>query len=282
MTAICAGIDLPACAAARFIHRGIGGVEFFDFPAAAMETLDDTCRGLAAQGYRRMSFHAPMPRPAHFPFDGVTCFFLNEDPAKRELSFHVVEESLRHARNRGAAYVVTHLNYGRTDTSDAAIAGQLARSACARLAELSRSYGVPIHIEFAAYTTAFHEPRGFVEVVAPHRELGICLDIGHARIGAALRRRDYFSDICVLAPHARSMHLWNTRGDGPEHVPLHPSQSPAEGWIDVERTLAAVLTHCPDIPVVFEYPVEKLTPDIQAGYDWVGRMVTAFRADKNE
>lgn len=68
------------------------------------------------------------------------------------------------------------------------------------------------------------------------------------------------------------MHLWNTQGDDPEHIPLHPVQSPAEGWIDLERTLRIVLTHNPEINIVFEYPIAEIDHHIQSGYDWIKTM----------
>jgi hypothetical protein len=52
-------------------------------------------------------------------------------------------------------------------------------------------------------------------------------------------------------------------------VPLHPSQSPADGWIDVPAAMQTVLAHNPGVHIIFEYPVESVTPRIQEGYDWI-------------
>jgi predicted deacylase len=100
-------------------------------------------------------------------------------------------------------------------------------------------------------------------------------------LGARMHGRDYLADIGALAPYARAMHLWNTRGEDFSHTPLHPSQSPAYGWIDLERTLETVVAANPQIAIVFEYPVEELTPDIQAGYDWIADLVAASQ-DRNK
>jgi endonuclease IV len=266
-------ISLPYSSEASYLHRGLGHVEFFDYPLNDMAELKKSYEEMAVNGHKGLSFHAPMPRPVFFPFSGVTCFFLNEEPERRDLSFQVIEDTLQYARDWGADYVVTHLTYGRTDTSDPNKAKQLAREACERLAALSNDYRVPINIEFAAYTQAFNEPEQFIELVSQHTELGICIDTGHTMFGAQIHKRDYFDDIAILAPHTRSMHLWNTRCEVHDHIPLHPSQSPQEGWIDIEQTLEIVLAQNTNCTIIFEYPVVEVTSNIQEGYDWIENIV---------
>jgi sugar phosphate isomerase/epimerase len=256
------------------LHRGLDGVELFDFPHAASGALRETLADLRREGHARLSFHSPMPRPGYFHHSGVSCFFLHEDAALRALSLRVLEETLVHARAWGAAYVVTHLTYGKTDSTDPPRAAALAREACVELAALSERHGLPIDIEFAAYSAAFARPADFLAAIDELPQLGICLDIGHVALGAHLRQRSYFEDIRTLAPRARSMHLWNTRG--PEdrgHVALHPTQRPEEGWIDIEPTLRLVLAHNPQVNIVFEYPVAEVTAEIREGYDWIAGLV---------
>lgn len=265
--------SLPAHSEACLLHRGIRHVEFFDYPSNAMDALRETYKKLEASGFKGLSFHVPMPRPSSYPYSGVACFFLNENRQLRELSYLVVEETLRHARSWNADFVVTHLTYGKTDTADPLLAKELAQKACKRFSELSHRYNIPVNIEYAAYSNAFNRPEQFIEATSQYRELGICLDVGHAMIGSRLHKRDYFDDINILAPYSRSMHLWNTKGADQAHIPLHPSQLPQDGWIDMERTLEIILARNPGIAVVFEYPVVKVTPEIQSGYDWVEKMV---------
>ncbi|MCK6453289.1 MAG: sugar phosphate isomerase/epimerase [Alphaproteobacteria bacterium] len=261
---------------AGLVHRGLGRAEFFDLAPEQFSGLPAILTELAREGRAAFSFHAPVLRPDFFPYDATQCFFLNEDSARREDSFRLLELTLRVARELGAEYVVSHLTYGKSDTRDAATAGRLAREACRRFAELSRAHAIPLDIEFAGYTDSFHEVAAFVDVVGPHAELGICIDVGHTRLGAMRRGRDYLADIAALAPRARSMHLWNTTGpDGyarHHHVPLHPVQSPLKGWIDLPATLDIVRACNPDVRIVFEYPVERITPRIQAGYDWIATL----------
>jgi hypothetical protein len=263
--------------AAGLLHRGLGRVEFFDYARGDLEALSGALEGLAGEGRSAFSFHAPIVRPGYFPFPGEACFFLNEDPAKRALSFGLLGDTLTEAGRWGAEYVVTHLTYGPSDTLERPLALRLAGEACARLASLSREAEVPVDIEFAAYSPAFDRPEDFLAVVAEHPELGLCLDVGHAFVGAERRQADFLAEVATLAPWARSLHLWNSRGlDHTRrhgHVPLHPSQRPAEGWIDMERVLDRVLEGNPMVRVVFEYPVLAMTPEIEAGYDWIAELV---------
>jgi len=269
--------------AARLVHRGLGRVELFDLSVGDMAALPVTLPALAAEGYERLSFHAPVTRPGEFPYAGETCFFLNEDPARRALSLRLLDRTLALAGEWEAEHVVTHLTYGPTDTADEGLAARLAAEACTRIAGLSRDRGVPVHIEFAAYTDAFHRPDQFLAALEPHSELGLCLDIGHTYLGSKARERDYFGDLAALAPHARSVHLWNTKGRAHNrihgHTPLHPSQSAANGWIDVARSLAIILEASPAAAIVFEYPIDTLTPRIQAGYDWVAGLASQYAGD---
>jgi len=265
--------------AAGLLHRGLGRVEFFDYARGDLEALGEALETLAGEGRRCFSFHAPIVRPGYFPFPGETCFFLNQDPAKRALSFRLLADTLTQARRWGAEYVVTHLTYGPSDTPERSLARRLAGEACARLAILSRAAGVPVDVEFAAYSPAFDRPEDFLAAVAEHPELGLCLDVGHAFLGAQRRQADFLADVATLAPWARSLHLWNTQGLDHKrchgHVPLHPSQRPAEGWIDIERVLEAVLEGNPEVRIIFEYPVVAMTPEIEAGYDWIAELVSA-------
>lgn len=272
-------------AEARLIHRGLGRVEFFDLTAEDLSRLDALKAELAAEGRGKVSFHAPIHRPDWYPEVGVCCYFLCEDEAKRERSFRLLAHTLEQARGHGADYVVTHLTFGPSDSRDPATAARLAEDACARFAGLSRDWDMPIDVEFAAYTDAFNDPATFARTVTAHPELGLCIDVGHTFLGSLLRKRDFLDDIRALAPHARSLHLWNTTG--PEHTklhhhtPLHPDQRSEDGWIDLEEVLGIVMAANIVPPkVIFEYPVEAVTPEIQAGYDWATNILRGIPLDR--
>ncbi len=266
---------------ASVLHRGLGCVEAFDYATEGLGQLKDIINNICKDGTRSFSFHAPVPRPEYFPFPGVTSFLLNEDPARRELSLRLFEDTLKQAKEWGAEYVVCHLTYRPTDTQDEGVAVKLAEQACIRLAEMSRTYGVPFHLEFAPYSAAFHWPSQFIKVIKEHPELGICIDVGHTFLGAKLRDRNYLADIETLASYAKSMHLWNAlyyehyREHG--HIPLHPSQKPREGWIDIEKALEVVLGANQEVKIVFEYPVREMTKEVQEGFNWVKGVVDRLK-----
>jgi sugar phosphate isomerase/epimerase len=259
--------------AENLVHRGVGGAELFDFTPERFKDLPSLRQELAQEGRSRLSFHVPVVRPDWFPWSGITCFFLCEDAERRALSFRLLDHTLELAARHGAERAVCHLTYGGADCKDPAVAEDLASDSLARMAAASWRFGVALDLEFAAYSDGFHDPARFVELLDPHAELGVCIDIGHTFLGAQKRGRDYFADLATLAPRARSLHLWNTKDAEHNrvhgHVPLHPSQTAAEGWIDVPKSLALVLKECPGAEIIYEYPIEALTADIQAGYDWI-------------
>ena len=263
------------------LHRGVGMVEFFDLPEAEMEDLQPLIDRFSAEGRDRFSFHAPVTRPPEFSYSGVTCFFLSEDQKLRELSFELLSATVDAAKLWGADYVVTHLTYGPADSKDSSVADALAVEACRRIAEMSAHAEVPIDLEFAAYTDSFHGPARFTEIVDGHAELGVCIDIGHVSIGADLRGRDFLDDLDALLPKTRSAHLWNTLGAEHtaqnHHTPLHPSQKPEDGWIDIEGVLDKLLIQDNFMDLVFEYPVNQVTEEIQAGYDWVTSIAGRYK-----
>ncbi len=269
---------------ASILHKGLGRVEAFDYARERLGQLKGVLNNLSKEGTSSFSFHAPVPRPEYFPFPGVTSFLLNENPANRQLSFRLMEDTLKQAREWNAEYVVCHLTYRPTDTQDEGKATRLAEEACCRLAEMSRSCGVPVHVEFAPYSSAFHKPSQFIEMMETYPELGICVDMGHTFLGTKQWDRDYLGDIEALAPYARSMHLWNAKNyehykiHG--HIPLHPSQRPQEGWVDVEKVLEIVLSINSGVKIIFEYPVKEVTREVQEGFDWVRGIVNRFNGSK--
>ncbi|MEK7368907.1 MAG: hypothetical protein AABZ62_04510, partial [Planctomycetota bacterium] len=79
----------------------------------------------------------------------------------------------------------------------------------------------------------------------------------------------------------RSMHLWNTksiehwRKHG--HVPLHPSQCPTEGWVDIEKTLEITLSHNKDLKLIHEYRIANMDDEIAEGFGWIRDTVERFK-----
>ena len=273
-------------AAERLLHRGLGHVEFYDLPVAEVEDMSGLIDAFAAEGRSSFSLHAPVGRGEDFPWPGVTCFYLCEDEDRRALSFRSLDHTLDAAARWGATHVVTHLTFGKTDSTNTSNAERLAGGACKKMADMSRKAGIPVHIEFAAYTDSFHQPVQFLDAIADHAELSLCIDVGHAGLGAAIRQRSFLGDIAALAARAGSLHLWNTLGlehtKQHHHTPLHPSQKPAGGWLDIEGAVRTVLEQAPDCPIVFEYPVDTVSAEIREGYDWIAAMAREYQQKKEK
>ena len=275
-------MEVEHVAAERLLHRGLGHVEFYDLPVEEVEDMGGLIDAFAAEGHDTFSLHAPVGRGDDFPWAGVTCFYLCEDADRRALSFRTLGRALDAARRWGATHVVTHLTFGKYDSCNATTAERLAGEACANLAEMSHDAGVPVDIEFAAYTDSFHAPGKFLDAINGYPELGLCIDVGHAGLGAGIRERRVLDDIEELSQRARSLHLWNTLGAEHtkefHHTPLHPSQQPVGGWLDIDAAVRTVLEQAPDCSIVFEYPVEEVTPEIQEGYDWIAAIADTYRS----
>lgn len=239
--------------AASAIHRGLGRFEVFDMaperlPALGVHLL---CSPLP------FSVHAPLSRedPGRNP---SAVFFLSDSP-ERARGFADLERALRAAVALGAEYLVTHLNWTEDVLSEARAEG-LAHDAGARLAALSRAHGIAIHIECGGYSGGFHRAEQFTRLARAFPELGLCLDVGHLWLIAQARDRSAYREIEILAPHARSMHLWAARDMETYrrggHLPLSPARSGADGWLDLARAVAPILTARPDCPAIFEFAWE--------------------------
>ncbi|MCQ4575450.1 MAG: TIM barrel protein [Candidatus Brocadiales bacterium] len=260
---------------AMAIHHGQGRHEVFDYPTGRLGEL----REFLDKQQKPFSLHAPLTRPDYFPYSGVTCFFINDDDEKRKLSFELMRHSAEDARDWGAEYMVCHLTY-REDTEDEKKSWHLACQAAEHLSGLVDSTGVPIHVEFAGYAGAFREPGQLVELVSKYPALGVCIDTGHTFICSQLWGRSYLKDVETLAPHAMSMHLWNTKGfdhwKEHGHVPLHPSQSPRDGWLEIEKALEIALGHNKDLKLIHEYRITEMNGKIKEGFDWIRDAVERF------
>lgn len=257
---------------ANAIHEGLGRLELFDLAPEWLPLLRESL----ARSDRPFSIHAPLCRRPEFPHPAVAVFFLSPDSARREESFAHVEATLAQAKEWGGEYVVTHLNWVE-DTEDEAEASRLAQAAAERLSGLAERHGVPLHIECGGYAGGFHGAEQFAALPGRLPGLGLCLDMGHLWLIARARRRSFYRDLEVLAPHARSMHLWNTRDfahyQRHHHVPVHPSQRPEDGWIDLERALGLVLDRNPDCALIFEYTWSPSEEEwVREGMAWVASL----------
>jgi sugar phosphate isomerase/epimerase len=198
----------------------------------------------------------------------------------------MLHQTVQVAAEWGALYVVVHFGGLHSDGLPRQAVLDLADRAAVQLNAWARELGVPFHIEYAAYNPSFATPEDLAELVACYSHLDVCLDIGHARVGAEMLGVDEWDVVQTLAPHTRSMHLWTTRGRADvrryHHVPVHPTLTAVDGWIDIPRFLETVLSQQPDCAVVFE-PDSLYNADLSwraQGVDWVRQLVAPYRSSQ--
>lgn len=260
--------------AASAIHRGLGRFEVFDMaperlPALAVHAL---CSPWP------FSVHTPLSRPA--PARNPSAVFFLADSPERERGFAEMDRTLREAAALHAEYVVTHLNWTE-DVPEEARAEALAHDAGARLTALSRAHGIAVHLECGGYSGGFHRAEQFARLARTFPELGLCLDVGHLWLIAQARDRSAYREIEILAPHARSLHLWAARDletyRRGGHLPLSPARSGADGWLDLERAVTPILGARPDCAAIFEFtwdPGEdaQVTEGLRWAEDFLGAL----------
>jgi len=262
----------------RALNPALHGCETFDFGPGDLDALR-----LALRAYPAFSVHAPLPTPPDYPGRPVTSFLLDPDAAKRQASLDMLRQTLALAGEWGALYVVVHLAGLHSDGLSDREVSALAEDAAARLDDWSATHRIPVHLEYAAYNPSFASPEQMVDLVGRYPHLHVCLDVGHLRVAAEILGIDEWHAAELLAPHTRSMHLWTARGRDDvrryHHVPVHPSLTPEEGWIDIPGMLRLVLEHNPQCAVVFE-PNWLYNPDREwqaEGMAWVEEIVAGHR-----
>jgi sugar phosphate isomerase/epimerase len=190
--------------------------------------------------------------------------------------------TVEHAEELGAEYVVVHMPSPASDDSSESEAKlrDVAWRSCERLAELSFKRKVPIHIEGVGASPLIN-----VEFLCPvlkeFSPLRYCLDTAHTYLAALQNGFDLYEFEEALMPYLGSVHLWNIRGKEDyleyRHIPVHPSQSPEDGWVDIARLLRALRSHGNSIPIIFEserfYPEELGGYDYKEGVEWAKRLL---------
>ena len=195
----------------------------------------------------------------------------------------MVEETMAMAKEFGAEYVVVHFPVpSLTPTSgfDNAELRKIAWQSALSLAEMSQRYGIPIHIEGFG-PSPFLELGFLMEISQCFPGLKYCFDTGHMHIASQRDGFDLYQFAERLAPHIGSIHLWNNRNIEDYftylHIPVHPSQKPEEGWVDIACVLQVILFNNDSCRVIlesgFHYPEALGGHDFRDGVAWVKDLV---------
>ncbi|MDY6912623.1 MAG: sugar phosphate isomerase/epimerase [Chloroflexota bacterium] len=251
-------------------ENGLNRGEFFNFHPEEIPALKQK---LLSTGVNR-SIHSPLIKPDWYPDPPTWSFLCDVDKYSRKRTFKMVTETLAHAEDIGAEYVIVHFPVLCTDGSDEREdkLKSIAWKSCDELAELSVKRGVEIHIEGLGNSPYLND--GFLIKALGQYPLRYCFDTGHMNLASQINGFDLYQFAEEIRPFVGSIHLWNNRGHNDyldfRHVSIHPSQEPEEGWADIKKLLEVLK---PDYPVIFEsplsYPETLGDHDYRDGVKWV-------------
>lgn len=252
--------------------------EFYNFPSHNLPELRDEVQrhDIAA------SVHAPLVRVPWYPSPPTLSFLCDVDEEKRQMSLRMIEETMETAKDFGAEYVVVHFPVPST-TGVNVSKQELHRTAmatAAALSQLSEQHQVLVHMEGFGPSPLLDA--GFLlEVIESFPGLRYCFDTGHMHVASQRDGFDLYKFAARLGPHIGSVHLWNSRGLHDYltygHIPVHPEQSPDEGWVDVPRILELLVSGSPDCRIILEsglhYPKALGGRDFRDGVKWIKRLL---------
>jgi sugar phosphate isomerase/epimerase len=261
------------------LGNGLSRGEFYNLRATEFPRL----KRLIGKHKLAWSIHAPLVQLDWYPQPPTWSFLCDPDSDKRELTMKMIMLSIEHAEELGAEYMVVHFPspISEEHNENKAKLESIARKSCDRLAELSLKRKVPIHVEGVGATPLINAEflTPLLEDYAP--PLHYCFDTAHTQLASLSNDFDLYDFEKELLPYLGSVHLWNTRGKHDyvayRHIPVHPSQSAAEGWVDIANVLKIMGSAKSSLPIIFEsdrlYPEKLGEFDYREGVKWVKDLV---------
>ena len=253
--------------------------EFYNLPPDDLGEL----RRLIDKHGLDWSIHAPLVQLDWYPQPPTWSFLCDVDRDRRELTIKMITFTVEQAAEFGAGYVVVHFPSPSSDSTPHESPAKLeaiAWRSCERIAELSVKKKVAIHVEGVGASDLI--TAGFLSAVLKEfSPLRYCLDTAHSYLAAQHNEFDLYDFEAALLPYLGSVHLWNLRGwddyHAFRHVPVHPSQRPGDGWVDIARVLKALGPARDALPIIFEservYPRELGNHDYREGVQWVKELL---------
>jgi sugar phosphate isomerase/epimerase len=266
------------CLEEVIVGNGLRRGEFYNLPADDIPKL----KRLIRQHRLDWSIHTPLVQLDWYPQPPTWSFLCDVDSCNRDLTMKMINLTLDHAEEYGAGYIVVHFPSPASDESGES-EGKLesiAWQSCDRLAELSLKRRIPIHIEGVGQSRLINA-EFLTAVLKEFSPLRYCFDTAHANLAAIYNGFDLYELQLSLMPYVGSIHLWNTRGREDyltfRHIPVHPSQRPEDGWVDIARVLRAVDSDKGLLPVILEnepsYPESLGNYDYREGVKWVRELL---------
>jgi len=251
------------------IGNGLRRGEFYNLPSGELPRL----KRLLRLHNLEWSIHAPLIQLDWYPSPPTWSFLCDVDRDKRELTMKMVTLTMEHADELGAEYAVVHFPSPTSEESDegGAKVEAIAWKSCDRLAELSRKRGIPIHIEGVGASALINA--AFLKRVLREYSplLQYCFDTAHTHLAAMQNGFDLYAFEAELLPYLGSVHLWNIRSKADylafRHIPVHPSQSAEDGWVDIARVLQTMGSIRDSLPIIFES--ERFYPEALGNYNYI-------------
>jgi sugar phosphate isomerase/epimerase len=201
----------------------------FDYHSPA--AVADLQQWLAEAGVELHGVHAPIGESFAGGRWGPMLNIASADPDARARAMEETERALQIARRIRFAVFVAHVGLPRSQPSAAAENSRdAARRSFEELQRLAEPLGVRIALEvipneLSRAGSLVH----FIESVLDTREVGICLDFGHAHMDG-----DLLDAIETVSEHLVTTHVHDNRGRTDDHL------LPFEGTIDWPAAMTAV------------------------------------------
>jgi len=230
-----------------------------------------------------MSIHAPLLKPDWYPYPPTWTFLCDIDKQRKELGLRMTELSLQQASDYDTDYVVVHFP-SKVDESNGAGQEELyaiTMDSCYQIDKLSEKYGIEVHIEGFG-PNPFLNSEFLTGLFGQFPKLKYCYDTGHLNMESKQRGLDLYAFARDLAEHIGSIHIWNNRCVDDyikyRHIPIHPSQKPEEGWVDIESILKILW---PKVKAVifesaYDYPEALGGHNYKEGVQWVKQLAATL------
>jgi sugar phosphate isomerase/epimerase len=263
------------------------GLSRAEFVLIEPESKDELVQFITERGLR-FGAHCPIFKPCDHPGNNSLLASLSDwDETRRRASLELMERNLADAAALGAEYAVVHIqrpeNFGGSNPPGFGEQDALesAKRSCERLLETSNSLGVPVFIENLFRNSTFNSPESHANLLDSFPELGFCLDAGHLDVDSREFGFPFDEFLDAVLPHLKEIHLQNSNpsiedGKGrPWKIPVHPSQSASDGWLDVVKLLVKALSANPRCIVSLEsrMNVPEEQDMIREGVEWMKRIV---------
>jgi sugar phosphate isomerase/epimerase len=200
----------------------------FDFtnPAA----VADLQQWLAEAGLTLNAVHAPIAEGFHAGRWVAPLSIASPDQAARTRALDEIERAMHVARRIPFRSLIVHLGWPRADGAPSENSRDAARRSIEALQALAEPLGVRIAIEvlpneLSAAGSLVH----FIEDVLDLAGVGICLDLGHARMGG-----DPVDAIETVSEHLVAVEVHDNRGRSDDHL------MPFDGAIDWPSALTSL------------------------------------------